>query len=115
MTINDGGNRVFLSQKSNNSSFAPGRPTSDDIIKKYPPDFTWHELKTFIHSGYVLQLLIHLIYDLDWQISDLNLLKRNQKLEADYIVWCEGINKQYGSNGALQHLKVMIPYQCFCS
>jgi len=71
---------VFLSQKSNNSSFAPGRPTNDDIIKKYPPDFTWHELKTFIHSG------------------DLNLLKRNQKLEADYIAWCEGINKQYGSN-----------------
>jgi len=30
-----------------------GPPTKYELLVHYPPKFTWHQLKTFINSGFV--------------------------------------------------------------
>jgi hypothetical protein len=31
-----------------------GPPTKDELLVHYPPKFTWHQLRAFVNSGFVL-------------------------------------------------------------
>ncbi|EPS97517.1 hypothetical protein FOMPIDRAFT_1128400 [Fomitopsis schrenkii] len=60
-------------------SLRSGPPTREELLVHYPPQFTFHQLKTFINAG------------------DLGLLKRDKKLQERYNTWSAGIRQEYGS------------------
>ena len=33
-----------------------GPPTREELLVHYPAKFTWHQLKVFVNSGYVLDM-----------------------------------------------------------
>lgn len=70
----------------------------------YPPQFTFHQLKTFINAGSVAirEVQVCDVHPHNFD-SDLGLLKRDKKLQERYNTWSAGIRQEYGSIGEFCH------------
>ena len=75
-----------------------GPPTREELLVYYPAKFSWHQLKTFINSGWDPTNFTQ-NYSFYILSSDLGLLKRDKALQIRYDLWLVGVKKQYGTIG----------------